>query len=54
MFFPTLDDNVGILVNHLLYLLKVIRFNPNFLKQLELSPIPYKLGHTAITLYMYM
>ena len=52
MFFPTLNDNVSILVNYILYLLIVIRFDSLFLKQFELSTIPNKLGHTAISLYI--
>ena len=54
MFFPTLDDNVSILVNYILYLLVVIRFNSLLLEQFELSTIPNKIGHATITLYMYV
>ncbi len=54
MLFPSLDDNVSILINNLLYLLKVICFDSLFLKQFELSTIPDKFGHTAITLNMYV
>lgn len=54
MFLPTFYDNIGILVYYLLYLLIVVCFDFLLLKQLKLNTIPYKLGHTAITLYMYV
>ncbi len=54
MFLPPLYDNIGILVNHPLYLLVVICLDALFLKQFKLSTIPNELCHTAITLYMYV
>ena len=54
MFLPTFNDNICILVNNLLYLLIVIGFDSLFFEQLELRTIPYKLSHTAITLYIYV
>ncbi len=54
MFFPPIDDNVSILVNHLLYLLIVIRFDTLLFEQFELSTIPDKFGHATITLNMYV
>ncbi len=54
MFFPTLDDNVSVFVYYFFNLLIVVRFDSLFLKQLKLGTIPIKLGHTAITFYMYV
>ena len=52
MFFPTTDDNVGILVNCLLYLLIVICFDALLLVQFKLSTVPDKFGSTSIPFYM--
>ena len=54
MFFPTFNDNIGIIVDYLLDFFIVIGFDTLFLREFKLSTIPFELGHSAIALDMYV
>ena len=54
MLFPSFNNNVGILVYYILYLLEIVCFDFLFLKNFKLLPVLYELSHSSITFYMYM
>ena len=54
MLFPAFNDYIGILVYYSFYFLEVVCFDFLFLKKFKLLSVPYELGQTSITFYMYM
>ena len=51
---PVLYDKVGIFIDDGLYLFHIVGFDIHLLSQHKLVTIPIVLGHSTISLHMYM
>ena len=54
MLVPLSNDDVGILIDDSFDFLEITGLDAHTLHQDKLRPIPFKLGHSAITLHMDM